>query len=38
LRKEIKSPDANEQLVTEALERRSGMPVQINASTGGIAF
>ncbi|MEI9569524.1 L,D-transpeptidase [Atlantibacter hermannii] len=38
LRKEIKSPDANEQLVTEALERRSGMPVQINVSTGGIAF
>lgn len=34
LRKEVESPDADAQVVTEALERRSGMPVQINHAVG----
>jgi len=34
LRKEVESPDADAQIVSEALERRSGMPVQINHATG----
>ncbi|MBB3324924.1 L,D-transpeptidase [Atlantibacter sp. RC6] len=34
LRKEVESPDADAQIVAEALERRSGMPVQINHVVG----
>ncbi|WP_312981328.1 L,D-transpeptidase [Atlantibacter sp.] len=34
LRKEVESPDAEAQIVSEALERRSGMPVQINHAMG----
>ncbi|WP_313084014.1 L,D-transpeptidase, partial [Atlantibacter sp.] len=30
LRKEVESPDVDAQVVTDAIERRSGMPVQIN--------
>lgn len=34
LRKEVESPDADAQVVSEAIERRSGMPVQINHAIG----
>jgi len=34
LRKEVESPDADAQVVSEAIERRSGMPVQINHAVG----
>ncbi len=34
LRKEVESPDADAQIVAEALDRRSGMPVQINHVVG----
>ena len=34
LRKEVESPDVDAQIVTEALEHRSGMPVQINHAVG----
>lgn len=38
LRKEIDASDTDKQVVTEALERRSGMPVQINAAAGAVSF
>jgi len=34
LRKEVESPDVDAQVVTDAIERRSGMPVQINHAVG----
>ncbi|MBL7637541.1 L,D-transpeptidase [Atlantibacter hermannii] len=34
LRKEVESPDADAQIVAEALDRRSGIPVQINHVVG----
>lgn len=38
LRKEIDASDTDKQVVTEALERRSGMPVQINSAAGAVSF
>lgn len=34
LRKEVESPDVDAQVVADAIERRSGMPVQINHAVG----